>query len=446
MEFQFNKTSEENLNCQYEITIDKTIIQEKINSKIEELKPKINLKGFRKGNLPHDIIIGKYGQSILHEESQKIINEAVSKLIKDESIKIAFRPKININQCKIDDDLIFVVNLELFPNIPEVNYDKIKITYRNPDITESDINENIDKLLNSYSEYEKQEKSYKSKKYDAVNIDYKGYIDNEQFEGGSDNGFQLILGSKSFIDNFEDQLIGKRQDDEVTVKVKFPKNYQKIEFQGKSAKFIVKINHVLIPKKIELSDKFINEKFGLKNINELKDNITKHLTESYKNTSINLFKKELYDLFIKKYSFLLPESVVEEQFKMLFEDTKKQIESNPNLFKNEKELNKEKSKKREIATRIVTAGYIISHISTKLKIEIKQEDITQEFQKIMAQYPGQQQQLIEFYQNNPDAINNIKEVITERKVIEDIIENSAATKKNTALKDIDKLWKKANEE
>jgi trigger factor len=446
MEFQFNKTSEENLNCQYEITIDKSIIQEKINSKIEELKPKINLKGFRKGNLPHDIIIGKYGQSILHEESQKIINDAVSKLIKDESIKIAFRPKININQCKIDDDLIFVVNLELFPNIPEVNYDKIKITYRNPDVTESDINENIDKLLNSYAEYEKQEKSYKAKKYDAVNIDYKGYIDNEQFEGGSDNGFQLILGSKSFIDNFEDQLIGKKQDDEVIVKVKFPKNYQKIEFQGKSAKFIVKINHVLIPKKIELSDKFINEKFGLKNIDELKENITKHLTESYKNTSINLFKKELYDLFIKKYSFLLPESVVEEQFKMLFEDTKKQIESNPNLFKNEKELNKEKSKKREIAIRIVTAGYIISHISTKLKIEIKQEDITQEFQKIMAQYPGQQQQLIEFYQKNPDAINNIKEVITERKVVEDIIENSAVTKKNTALKDIDKLWQKANEE
>ncbi len=446
MEFQFKKTSEENLKCQYEITIDKAIIQKKINSKIEELKPKINLKGFRKGNVPYDIIIEKYGQSILHEESQVIINDAISKLIKDESIKIAFRPSININQCKIDDDLIFIANLELFPNIPEINYDKIKLTYRNPDITESDINEHIDKLINSYSEYEKQEKSYKAKKYDAVNIDYKGYIDNEQFEGGSDNGFQLILGSKSFIDNFEDQLIGKKQDDEVTVKVKFPKNYQKIEFQGKSAKFIVKINHVLIPKKVELNDKFISEKFGLKNITELKENITKHLTESYKTTSNNLFKKELYDLFIKKYSFLLPESVVEEQFKMLFEDTKKQIESNPNLLKNEKELNKEKSKKREIATRIVTAGYIISNISSKLNIEIKQEDITQEFQKIMAQYPGQQQQLIEFYQKNPDAINNIKEVIAERKVIEDIIENSASSKKKTSLKDIDKLWQKANEE
>ena len=130
----------------------------------------------------------------------------------------------------------------------------------------------------------------------------------------------------------------------------------------------------------------------------------------------------------------------------MFSDTEEQIKNNPDLFKNENELNKEREKQKNIAVRTITAGYIISDIAKNNKIEPTQEDITTEFQKIMAQYPGQQQQLMKYYQDNPDAINNIKEIITEKKVIDYIINNSSTIKKNTSITDIDKLWQKANSE
>lgn len=446
MQFEIINILTKDLNADYKVIINNSIISERINNRVNELKPKINIKGFRKGNVPSNVIIEKYGQSLLAEESEKLANEAIKKIIDDNKIKIATRPKIDIKELKLNEDIEFTVFLELFPTIPDIELSKIKITFRNAEITESDINDNIDKLAINFSENQDAQPSHKAKIDDIVNIDYVGFIDNNEFDGGSAKGHKLVLGSNSFIDNFESQLVGKKAGDEVVVKVKFPKNYHNYEFRGKAAKFNVKINSIEVRNKLELTDKIVKEKFGLDDITKLRENVLKHLTDSYYNISTNLYKKELYDIFIKKYSFMLPVGVVEMQFKHLYKDIEEQIKKNPNLFKNEKEINKEREKQRDIAIRIITAGYIISDIGKKNKIEPTQEDITNEFQKIMAQYPGQQQQLMKYYQENPDAINNIKEIITERKVIEFIIDNSSTVKKKTSTTDIDKLWQKANEE
>lgn len=446
MQFEISNILTKDLNSDYKVIINNSIISERINNRVNELRPKINIKGFRKGNVPSNVIIEKYGQSLLAEESEKLANEAIKKIIDDNKIKIATRPKIDIKELKLNEDLEFTVFLELFPTIPDIELNKIKITFREADITENDINENIDKLAINFSESQEAQPSHKAKIDDIVNIDYVGCIDNIEFDGGSAKGHKLVLGSNSFIDNFESQLVGKKAGDEVVVKVKFPKNYHNYEFRGKAAKFNVKINNIEVINKLELTDKIVKDKFGLDDISKLRENVSKNLTDSYNNISTNLYKKELYDIFIKKYSFMLPEGIIEMQFKHLYQDIEEQIKKNPNLFKSEKEINKEREKQRDIAIRTITAGYIISDISKKNNIEPTQEDITNEFQKIMAQYPGQQQQVMKYYQENPDAINNIKEIITERKVIEFIIDNSSTVKKKTSITDIDKLWQKANEE
>lgn len=437
MQAQVKLVSDQKLKKDYEITLPNELIEAKIEESANKLKEKVNLKGFRKGQVPTKIIKEKYGQSIMAEESDKLISEEVQKIVKDNNLKLAIQPKIDVKKFEAGQAVEISATFETFPEVPEIKLDKIKITKRTAKTEEKDIEEGIEKLVKFFKKWEKQDDSYKAKKGDAVNIDYLGKIDKEEFEGGAAKGHQLELGSNSFIDNFEDQLIGKKAGEEVKVKVKFPKDYHSDQFAGKKAEFEVKINEVLTAQMPEINDEFVKENFGIENLAKLRENVEKEIIQNYENLGKELYKKELFDFLNKKYDFDLPEGLVEEQLKSLTAEIEQKE------FKNDKEKAKAIDEKRKIAQRMIRCGIILNDIAEKNKIEANNEEIQKELSKTMQRFAGQEKAIIEYYQKNPSAVNQLKGNVIEEKTVDFIIEKGNTDNKEISIKDFDKLWEKA---
>ncbi len=447
-QFEINNILDKKLKKDYEVLVPYSLIDGKINIEVFGIQKKYKMKGFRQGQVPLDIIKHKYERSIMADESEKIINEISQKIVKDNDLKLAIAPKIDIKVFELKKDLSYIVSMELFPEVPEIELSQIKLVKREAGVEKKDIQEAIEKITNSHKEWDKQDNSVKSKKGDAVNIDYVGKIDDEVFEGGSAKSHQLELGSKSFIDDFEDQLIGKRSGDEVKVKVKFPKEYHNEKFAGKKAIFDVKVNSVLRPKNLEINDKFIKEKFGIESLVKFEEEIEKQIAKGYEVASKNLFKKDLLEFLNKKYNFELPEGLVDEQFKSIWSATqkdseKKDLEKNPEKSKNEKEEKKLKAEKRELAEKMVRSGIILSNISQNNKLKVTNEELMAQINKKAAQFPGQEQMVAQYYQNNPEAVQEIRSDLFEEKVVDFIIENAKIEIKKISFKDLEKELNKS---
>ncbi len=446
METQIKKTYDKKLKKDFQITVPYKAIEVKIDDYIAKIRGNFSLKGFRKGQVPVDVIKEKYGKSIMAEEADKIISETIQKIVKDNNLKLAMPPKVDIKNFEYGKDVEFTAVLELYPEVPEIDLNKIKVTKREAEITGSDVDEALSKMLKFYRKWNAAPAGTKAKIGDSVNIDYVGKIDKKEFEGGSAKAYQLELGSKSFIDDFEEQLVGKKAGDEVKVKVKFPKEYHNADYAGKAAEFEVKINEVLTAEAPEINDEFIKNNFGLENKDKLQEAVKAQITGSYDNMTRNLFKKEFFDFINKKYDFELPVGLVDEQLKNVWAEVEEELKVNPNKFKSEKEKEKAKEKKRETAERMVRCGIVLSELAKKNKIEVTNDDLNKELQKIFARFAGQEKAVMEFYQKNPNAVEQLRGSVIEEKTMDFVLGQNSIEKKSVSLKDFDKIWKKANEE
>jgi len=446
MEVKIKNIFDKKLKKDYQITVPYQLIEAKIDDNVGKIKKNLALKGFRKGQVPDEVIKQKYGQSIMADESDKIISDTLKKIVKDNNLKPAMPPKIDIKTFEANKDLELTASIELYPEVPEVDLSKVKVTKREADIASADVDEALNKLLKYYRTWDKQDASYKAKNGDAVNIDYLGKIDKVAFEGGEAKGYQLELGTKSFIDNFEDQLVGKKAGESVKVKVKFPKEYHNAEYAGKAAEFDVTVNEVLSAKSPEVTDEFIKNTFGIESKAKLEEEVKKQVESNYQGISRNLFKKEFFDFVNKKHEFELPEGLVEEQLNNIWAEVEEEIKANPTKFKNDKEKEKAKDKKREVAQRMVRCGIVLNDLAQKHKVEVTNEDINNELGKILARFPNQEKAVLEYYQKNASAVQQLKGSIIEEKTIDFILAQNSIEKKKISIKELDKVWQKANEE
>jgi trigger factor len=445
MEVQIKNTYDKKLKKDFHVVIPTQLVDKKVTDYISKVQGTFSLKGFRKGQVPLAVIKEKYGASIMAEESDKIINDTIKKIVTDNNLKLALTPKIDIKTFEAGKDIELVATIEIYPQIPEVELSKLKVVKRDPEIAASDVEESFAKLLKFYRKWNPKPAGEKAKIGDSVNIDYLGKIDKVEFEGGAAKAYQLELGSKSFIDDFEDQLVGKKAGDEVRVKVKFPKEYHNEDFSGKAAEFEVKINEVLSAEMPEVSDEFVKNNFGLENKSKLEEAVKKQIEDSYQNISRDLFKKELFDFLNKKHDFDLPVGLVEEQLNNLWAEVEEELKTNPDKFKNEKEKEKAKDKKRETSERMIRCGMILSDLAQKNKIEVTNEDINKEIGKILARFPNQEKAVLDYYQKNSGAVQQLRGSIIEEKTIDFIVNNPALEKKKISPKELDKLWQKATQ-
>jgi trigger factor len=434
-------TLNKGLDRHYKVTVPYSKVDTKIDDKVSKIQGKYKLDGFRAGKVPANVIKEKHELGLLSEIGEEIINEAIQDIVKNNNLRIALQPKVEIKSFEKGKDLEFSVEIEVFPEVQDLNYGKISLEKDEISITDGDIQESVERIIAHHKDWKKQENSYKAKKGDAVKIDFLGKVKGEPFEGGKGEDYQLELGSGSFIEGFEDQLIGTKAGDKKVVKVKFPKNYV-AHLAGKAAEFDVTVKEVLTAEKPELTDKFVKEKLGFESVAKLKEMIKNQLEEVYANMTKENLKSELITEINKMVNFDIPKGLVEEQFKNIWKSVEEELKKNPDKFKDEKEKKKAEADERKEAEKMVRIGILFSEIGRKNDLKVTNDEITNEIAKRASQYPGQEQLFVEYYQKNHDALNGLTGAILENKVIDFILGKSKVKTKQSSIKEFQKKQEK----
>ena len=424
----------EGLSHTYAVTVPKEDLESKLEAKIKEMQPQVTLKGFRPGKVPASHIRKMFGQSIMKDVVEETVNETSQQAINDNKLRPAGQPQIDMRAngedvTKGKADLEYQLTVESIPEFEPVEPDTLKFTRLTHEADDKELEEEIAKLGEGQKSYKKKAKTAKAKKGDAVLIDFVGTVDGEAFDGGAMEGHQLVLGSGTFIPGFEDQLVGVKAGDELDVKVTFPEPYQAADLAGKDAVFATKVIEVQGEKDAVIDDEFA-QKFGLADLEALKAAVSEQYNSQLELQSRMKLKRAILDELDKKHNFDLPPQMVEAEFGNIWQQVQAEKEAGQldedDAKKTDKQLEKDY---RKIAERRVRLGLVLAEMGQKQEIQISNEELQQAMIAEARQYPGQEQQVIEFYQKNPQAIAQLRAPIYEEKVVDLIIEKAKVTDK-----------------
>jgi trigger factor len=431
---QIKELKAEGLSHTYAITVPKEDLATKLEAKIKEMQPQVSLKGFRPGKVPVSHIRKMFGQSIMKDVVEEMVNETSQQAINDNKIRPAGQPQIDLraNGEEVTSgkaDLEYQLTVESIPEFEPIDPEKLKFTRLTHEADDKELEEELAKLGEGQKSYKKKAKTAKAKKGDAVLIDFVGTVDGEAFDGGAMEGHQLVLGSGTFIPGFEDQLIGAKAGDELDVKVTFPEPYQAADLAGKDAVFATKVIEVQGEKDAVIDDEFA-QKFGLADLEALKAAVSDQYKSQLELQSRMKLKRAILDELDKKHKFDLPPQMVEAEFSNIWAQVQSEKEAGQldedDAKKTDKQLEKDY---RKIAERRVRLGLVLAEMGQKQEIQISNEELQQAMIAEARQYPGQEQQVIEFYQKNPQAIAQLRAPIYEEKVVDLIIEKAKVTDK-----------------
>ena len=436
---QIKELKKEGLSHTYAVTVSKEDLASKLEEKIKEMQPQVSLKGFRPGKVPVGHIRKMFGQSIMKDLVEEVVNETSQQAINDNKIRPAGQPKVDLRAngeevTKGEADLEYQLTVETIPEFEPVDPEKLKFTRLTHEANAKELDEEVAKLAEGQKSYQKKAKTAKAKKGDAVLINFVGTVDGEAFDGGAMKGHQLVLGSGSFIPGFEEQLIGVKSGDEKDVKVTFPDPYQAADLAGKEAVFATKVIEVQGEKDAVIDDEFA-QKFGVADLEALKAAVkTQYEGQLEMQTRMKL-KRAILDELDKKHKFELPPNMVEMEFTNIWNQVQAEKEAGQldedDAKKSEKQLEKDY---RKISERRVRLGLVLAEMGQKHEIQISNEEIQQAMFAEARQYPGQEQQVIEFYQKNPQAIAQLRAPIYEEKVVDLIIDKAKVTDKKVDKK------------
>ena len=431
---QIKELKAEGLSHTYAITVPKEDLATKLEAKIKEMQPQVSLKGFRPGKVPVSHIRKMFGQSIMKDVVEETVNETTQQAINDNKIRPAGQPQVDLRAngedvTKGEADLEYQLTVESIPEFEPVDPEKLKFTRLTHEADEKELEEEVAKLGEGQKSYKKKAKTAKAKKGDAVLIDFVGTVDGEAFDGGAMEGHQLVLGSGTFIPGFEDQLVGVKAGDELDVKVTFPDPYQAADLAGKDAVFATKVIEVQGETDAKIDDEFA-QKFGLADLEALKAAVSDQYKSQLEMQSRMKLKRAILDELDKKHKFDLPPQMVEAEFSNIWTQVQSEKEAGQldedDAKKTDKQLEKDY---RKIAERRVRLGLVLAEMGQKQEIQISNEELQQSMIAEARQYPGQEQQVIEFYQKNPQAIAQLRAPIYEEKVVDLIIEKAKVTDK-----------------
>ncbi|MEE9346662.1 MAG: trigger factor [Robiginitomaculum sp.] len=427
----------------YEVTVTAKDMAGKLTAKIEEMKGEVTLKGFRPGKVPASHIRKMFGKSIMGDVIQETVTQTSQKLIADKSLRAAVQPSIELlsdgeKLATGDADLNYKLSVELIPEFEPADPSKLKLTRLTMKADEKDIDERMATLGEGQKSYKKKAKTAKAKKGDAVLINFIGRVAGEAFDGGAMDGHQLVLGSDSFIPGFEDQLIGVKAGDKKDVTVTFPAEYQAKDLAGKEAVFETEVLEVQGETDAVIDDAFA-AKFGLPDLAALKNAITSQAEGEIAQQSRMKLKRAILDQLDKKHDFDLPPNMVKAEFDAIWGQVQKEKEAGQLDAEDAKKTDKALEKDyRKIAERRVRLGLVLAEMGAKAKVEITNEELQQAMIAEARRYPGQEQQVVEFYQKNPEQLAGLRAPIFEEKVIDLIIEAAKVTDKEVGK---DELFK-----
>jgi trigger factor len=448
------ETVNQELRREYRIVIPASDLDSKLTGKIEEIKPRMNLKGFRPGKAPVSFLKKTYGKSMMGEIVEQAVNESSQQAVKDNNLKPAFPPRVDLDS-EIEQvmdgksDLEFTVKVDLMPDFELTDVSKLKVEKLVSDVTQTEIDEAVMKLAEQTRGYSDRAQGEAAEKDDQLTIDFVGSVDGEEFAGGKAEGFNLVLGSGQFIPGFEDQLIGAKVGDKRDVKVKFPADYPEAKLADKDALFAVTVHNVKKADPIEVNED-LAKKVGFNSLGELNDRVKTQLKGDFANASRLHLKRRILDALDTEHTFPLPPTMVEGEFDAIWRAVQAELEREGK--KPEDEASSEEELKKEyhdIAERRVRLGLVLARLGEQNGITIAPDEINRAIAMRARQFPGQEQQVFQFYQTNQQAMAEIRAPIFEEKVVDFISELATVTEKKvdreTLFMDPDEAAEKLDE-
>ncbi len=416
------------LNKDIKVFIDKKTMNGHMDEKYEEIKKTVNIKGFRPGKVPKEILKRQFGQAVFSEVLDKILKDTSVKALDDNKIKPAGQPKLDLKTYGEDKDLEYVMSVTELPKVELKSVENIKFDEYSVKIDASETDKRIKEIAKNQSNFKDVADDVKAVDGNSVVFDYRATIDGKDFAGNEGKNTQLILGKDLFIKGFDKQLIGVKKNDEKLVDAVLPENYPQKEFAKKKANFVCKIIAVKKSEDVKIDDDFAKN-LGAKDLVDLKSLVSKQINDEYKNSLDKLTKiqilKEIENFKVDE----IPSNLIEEEVKILAqgmteEDTKKSRKNFENV-----------AKKR------IKVGLILNEFGEQNKINVTEQEVQVEVQKQLRTMPGQEKMVIEFYQKNPQALASLKGTVYEEKIINLIKTKAKPNKKELTKDEAEKILK-----
>jgi len=434
---QVTETQNEGLKRAYKMVLTAQELDAKVVEKLKEAQPEIELKGFRKGKVPLPLLKKQFGQRVLGEAMQEAVDGAMAQHFEDAGVRPAAEPAVKMvnEDWKEGDDVEVEMSYEALPEIPEVDFSKVKLERLVAKADDAGVDEALKNLAESAQNFKDRKKGTKAKDGDQVVIDFVGRVDGEAFEGGSAEDYPLVLGSNSFIPGFEEQLVGVKAEEEKVVSVTFPEEYGAEHLAGKEAEFTCTVKAVKEPAPAEVDDE-LAQKYGAESLDALKEQIKERLEHEYAGAARAVMKRKLLDELDGMVSFELPPSMVEAEAKQIAHQL--WHEENPEVQGHDHGEIETTDEHQKLAERRVRLGLLLAEIGQKAEVEVTDAEMTQAVMEQARQYPGQERQFFEFVQQNPQMRQQLRAPIFEEKVIDHIAEQAEVTEKEVSKDELEK--------
>ncbi|KIT18077.1 trigger factor [Jannaschia aquimarina] len=441
---QVTETLNEGLKRGYTITVPAADLEAKVDEKLTEAQPTIEMKGFRKGKVPMALLKKQFGDRLMGEAMQESIDGAMSKHFEESGDRPAMQPKVEMtNQdWTPGDDVEVTLSYEALPEIPDVDFSDVELERLVVEPAEADVTEALESLAKSAQAYETK-KGGKAAKGDQVVIDFLGKVDGEPFEGGAAEDYPLVLGSDSFIPGFEDQLIGLKKGEEKVVEVTFPAEYQAENLAGKAATFDCTVKEVKKPVDAKIDDE-LAKRFGAEDLDALKTQIGERLTAEYSGAARQVVKRRLLDALDGKVDFALPPSLVEAEAKQIAHQL--WHEENPDVQGHDHPEIEPTEEHTKLAERRVRLGLLLAEVGQKAEVTVSDAEMTQAIMQQARQYPGQEREFFQFVQQNPQAAQQMRAPIFEDKVIDHVLDQAKVTDKPVSKDELQAELEKLEDE
>ncbi|PRZ47794.1 trigger factor [Tritonibacter scottomollicae] len=442
---QVTETLNEGLKRGYAITIPATELEEKVNVKLAEAQPEIEMKGFRKGKVPMPLLKKQFGPRLMGEVMQEAVDGAMNKHFEDSGDRPAMQPDVKMTNedWKEGDDVNVEMSYEALPEIPEVDVSGVALEKLVVKAEDEAVTEALENLASSAQDFEAREEDAASEDGDQVVIDFVGKVDGEAFEGGSAEDYPLTLGSNSFIPGFEEQLVGVKTGDEKDVTVTFPEEYGAEHLAGKEAVFSCTVKEVKAPKAAEINDELAT-KFGAEDLDQLKGQIAERLEAEYAGAARQVMKRAALDALADLVSFDLPPSLVEAEAKQIAHQL--WHEENPDVQGHDHPEIEATDEHNSLAERRVRLGLLLAEMGQKAEVEVTEQEMTQAIMQQARQYPGQERQFFEFIQQNAQMQQQLRAPIFEDKVIDLVFEQAQVSEKEISKEELQKAVEALEEE
>ncbi|MEP3676909.1 trigger factor [Sulfitobacter sp.] len=442
---QVKETLNEGLKRGYNITVTAAELEAKVNDKLKEAQPDVEMKGFRKGKVPMALLKKQFGQRVMGEAMQEAIDGAMNDHFEKSGDRPAMQPDVKMTNedWKEGDDVEVSMSYEALPEIPELDMSGIKLEKLVVKADDASIDEALASLAETAQDFKARKKGSKAKDGDQVVMDFVGKVDGEAFEGGSADDYPLVLGSNSFIPGFEEQLVGVKAEEEKEVTVSFPEDYQAEHLKGKEAVFSCTIKEVKEPVAAEINDEMAT-KFGAEDLAALKVQIGERLEAEYVGASRAVMKRGLLDALDGMVDFDLPPSLLDAEAGQIAHQL--WHEDNPEVEGHDHPEIETTDEHRKLATRRVRLGLLLAELGQKASIEVTDAEMTQAIMNQARQYPGQERQFFEFVQQNQQMQQQMRAPIFEDKVVDHIAEQAEVTEKEVSKDELQKAVEKLEEE